>query len=118
MRTRMRGDLTRAMKDRDEISVTALRSAIAAIDNAEAVDLGAAPTAPLGSEHVAGATAGVGSAEAARRVLDRAEVEAIVRAQVDERLAAATEYDTLGAPGRAERLRSEADVLSAYLPAP
>ena len=115
MRTRLRQDLTEAMKAGDTVAVAALRSAIAAIDNAEAVDVASDPTSPLGTEHVAGARAGVGSTEAARRVLTEAEVEAIVRAQMDERRAAAKQYAALGDPNRAERLRRESDVLARYL---
>ena len=59
MRARLRQDLTAAMKARDAVAVTALRSAIAAIDNAEAVEVPGEPTAPVGSEHFAGAVPGL-----------------------------------------------------------
>jgi uncharacterized protein len=39
MRTRLRRDLIVAMEARDDVAVVALRSAIAAIDNAEAVEV-------------------------------------------------------------------------------
>jgi hypothetical protein len=45
IRTRMRRALTAAIKARDRSAVTALRSALAAIDNAEAVDPATTPPA-------------------------------------------------------------------------
>jgi uncharacterized protein YqeY len=118
MRDRLRGDLTAAMKARDEITVAALRSAIAAIDNAEAVPVSSGRAPNTGSRFVAGAAEGVRSAEAPRLVLGEDEVEAIIRAQADERLAAGDQYDALGEGERAERLRSEAAVLARYLATP
>jgi uncharacterized protein len=115
MRDRLRHDLTAAMKARDAIAISALRSAIAAIDNAEAVDVRADGARPATSEHIAGATEGAGSAEAPRRVLTQAEVEAVIRAQVDERVRTAEEYEALGRGEMAERLRGEARVLLGYV---
>jgi uncharacterized protein len=88
----MRRALTAAMKARDRRAVTVLRSALAAIDNAEAVDTAKGPPGeghPAGEGEIAGAAIGVGAAEAARRTLTPAETEAIVRAEVDERQTAA-----------------------------
>lgn len=118
MRTRLRRDLIIAMKARDDVAVVALRSAIAAIDNAEAVDVCEASRHDESSEHIAGASAGVGSAEAERRVLSDADVRAVVRAQADERSQAAQEYEELGRDKIAERLRREAQLLRGYLPEP
>ena len=114
LRSLLRADLRAAMKARDREAVSALRTALAAIDNAEAVQ---APDAPAGqqSEHVAGATAGVGSAEAARRVLSADDVRALLRAQIDERRTEAEVYETGGQADAAARLRREADTLGAYL---
>jgi len=117
VRSRLRRDLTGGLKGRDHVRVVALRSAIAAIDNAEAIDVSDAPPRETSSEHVAGASVGVGSAEAERRLLSDADVNAIIRAQVDERSQAAQQYEKLGRSDVAERLRREADVLRAYVPA-
>jgi uncharacterized protein len=106
------------MKARDEVAVAALRSAIAAIDNAEAVEVRGAERRQASSEHIAGASAGVGSAEAERRPLSDADIEGLVRAQADDRFRAAQEYEELGRDDVAERLRHEAELLRAYLPAP
>jgi hypothetical protein len=58
---------------------------------------------------------GLGAGEVSRRTLTPAEVAATVRVEVDERLAAAVEYQRLGQRAHAERLRGEAGVLSRQL---
>ncbi|WP_078287774.1 hypothetical protein [Mycobacterium sp. D16R24] len=113
LRTTMRTDLTAAMKARNSVAVSALRTAIAAIDNAESVDDTARTR--LDNTHIAGATRGLGSAEAARKVLSPADVRAILRAQIDDRTAEAERYDTLGQAQAAARLRQEAAVIAGYL---
>jgi uncharacterized protein YqeY len=125
MRASLRADLTAALKARDRVAITALRSALAAIDNAEAVpveqplDSAALDSLALdgaaGDEHVAGAATGVGAAEAERHHLTEADVRAIVANEVRERSVAALEYEQLGRNDVAERLRSEAEVLSRHL---
>ncbi len=114
MRTSLRRDLTAALKARDRVAIAALRSALAAIDNAEAV--GGSPAQVTGSEHIAGAAAGLGAAEAVRRDLTDADLHAILETEVQERSAAAAEYEQLGRDDLAERLRSEIDVLRRHLP--
>ncbi|QCH24471.1 Yqey-like protein [Mycobacteroides salmoniphilum] len=113
LRATMRTDLTAAMKTRNGPAVSALRTAIAAIDNAESVDDTARKT--LDNTHIAGATRGLGSAEVARRVLSPADVRAILRAQIDDRATEAERYDTLGQAQAAARLREEAGVIAGYL---
>ncbi|RJQ74429.1 hypothetical protein D5S17_22630 [Pseudonocardiaceae bacterium YIM PH 21723] len=114
MRTTMRTDLTAALKARDKIAATALRSALAAIENAEAVPTDA-PAMTGGSEVFAGAHIGLGAAEAERRVLTEADVRAIVEGEIRDRTDAADEYQQLGRTDAAERLRGEAEVLGRYL---
>jgi hypothetical protein len=108
----MRAALPVAMKARDRVAVAALRSALAALDNAEAVDRPASVDVQLAIEQI---PIGVGAAEVERLVLTPEQVESIVRAEVGERETAAREYEVAGRPERAERLRSEARVLSAHL---
>ncbi|MFF0728549.1 hypothetical protein [Streptomyces sp. NPDC004134] len=115
LRSLMRADLRAAMKARDREVVSALRTALAAIDNAEAVEAPAAAPADQGSEHVAGARSGVGSAEAVRRVLSAEDVRALLREQITERRTEAGGYETAGRADAADRLRREADALAAYL---
>ena len=114
--TRLRGDLTAALKARDSVTVAALRSALTALDNAGAVE---APASRVeGTEHVAGAAAGVGSTDIARRVLTEDDVRAILRSQIEEHARAASEYARIGRDDIAERLQSEAEVLAAYVAGP
>jgi len=111
MPTRLRLALTGALRARDAIAVSALRSALSAIGNAEAVDPGPAPAAGAGSPYIAGAAAGLGATEARRRSLSPAEAEQIIRAEAGERQRAAREYELAGHADQAGRLRREAQVL-------
>jgi uncharacterized protein YqeY len=113
IRQRLRDALSRAMKERDMAAVAALRSTIAAIDNAEAVDRSTAPAA--GDGVIAQAVSGVGAAEAERRTLTEDDVVGIVRAEVADRVEAADGYERAGRMERAERLRAEVAVLDAVL---
>ncbi|MFD7792474.1 hypothetical protein [Streptomyces sp. NPDC059759] len=115
LRSLLRTDLVAATKARRTEAVSALRTAIAVIDNAEAVEAPAQASVHAVSEHVAGAGAGVGSTEAERRVLSLDDVRALLQAQVDDRTGEADRYDTHGQRDAALRLRREADVLSRYL---
>jgi uncharacterized protein len=109
---RLRAALGQALHRRDSIAVAALRSALGAIGNAEAVT-GAAPAAGASSPHLAGARSGLGAGEARRRRLTAAQVGQVIRAEISERRQAAREYERAGHPGRAQRLLAEADVLEA-----
>jgi uncharacterized protein YqeY len=111
VRARLRLALTDALRARDIIAVSALRSALSAIGNAEAVDAGPAAAPGPGSPHVAGAAVGLGATEARRRSLSTAETEQIVRAEAGERQRAAREYERAGHADQADRLRREARVL-------
>jgi uncharacterized protein len=121
IRTRMRRDLTVAMKARDKRAVATLRSTLAAIDNAEAVENEAVDAAAGGGHQrggaIAGAALGVGAAEVERRALTAAETQAIVRRELAERETAANAYERAGQAPHAERLRAEAELLNAYLDA-
>jgi uncharacterized protein YqeY len=117
---RLRQALSEALKARDTIAVSALRSALGAIDNASAVPVtdgtggadGPIGAARTSSPHFAGAAAGLGAGETGRRALSEADARAIVRAEVAERETAAHEYERAGRVDRAGRLRREADVLA------
>lgn len=117
LRARMRTDLVTAMKARERDTVSALRTAIAALDNAEAVEVADDPHAAsrATSEHVAGASVGVGAAETARRTLTADDVRGVLRAQIAERTTEADQYEALGQADAAARLRREADALRPYL---
>jgi uncharacterized protein YqeY len=112
LRQRLRGALAVAMKARDRVAVTVLRSTLAAIDNAEAVDRSAWTGEGLAIGQI---PVGAGAAEVERRVLTEPQVEQIVRAELAEREAAARDYDQAGQRERARQLRSEASFLSEFL---
>lgn len=105
LRQRLRTSLRDALKARDAIAVAALRSAVSAIDNAEAVD----------QAQARGPRLGVGAGDVARRELSTRDVIEVVRAEATARLSAADEYDRLGKPEHATRLRAEAVVLQSLL---
>ena len=109
-RIRLRAALDDALRMRDRIAVSALRSALSAISNAEAISPPSA-VAGAGSPHIAGAVAGLGAGEAQRRAVNAAEADQIVQAEISERLLAASEYERSGHADRAQRLRSEASAL-------
>ncbi|WP_405491676.1 hypothetical protein [Nocardia sp. NBC_00511] len=111
LRDRLRAALPLAMKARDREAVSALRSTLGAIDNAEAVDASDVHAGAIETSAV-----GLGTAERARRHLTESDIEAIVRAEIDDRLTAAKEYDTLtGGSDRAATLRAEAAALTTHL---
>ena len=113
LRVRLRASLTDAMKRRDGIATPALRSALAAIDNAEAVDPAHAPDVRSGP--IAGAVGGLHAGEVPRLELSDDDIADVVRSEITSRKAAAREYERLGRGDDAERLRGEAAVLQRHL---
>lgn len=112
-RQTLRDALLAARKERDATRVSALRSALSAIDNAETPDA-AVVDAPA-SEAIAGGVVGLGAAEVARRELSDTQIRDLLRAEVDERLAAAEQVSGGGHTERAATLRAEAAVLTDLL---
>lgn len=111
VRARLRLALRTALQARDMTTASALRSALGAIGNAEAIHPGPATAAEASSPYFAGTVAGLGAGEAERHELSDADAEEIVRAEVAERQIAASEYDQGGRADQARRLRREAHVL-------
>jgi uncharacterized protein len=99
---------------RDEMA--ALRSLIAAIDNAESVE--ESPPAPGASRetggHIAGARHGLGAADSERRSLSGRELQRIIEAELWERDAQADRFERLGRVDDTARLRREAKVIARY----
>ena len=114
IRDRLHGALRDAMRARDGVAASALRSALAALDNAGAVPAGQGPAAASGP-HFAGAVTGLGAGEVPRRGLAAGEAERIVRAEIAEREAAAAGYEGAGHGEQARRLRQEARILESVL---
>jgi uncharacterized protein YqeY len=106
IRERMKADLIRAMKTRQTARVATLRSALAAIDNAEAVPVGdQTPIIPFVTQ----------SPDVPRKVLSVADIRQLLQKEVDERHAASAEYARLGQPAEAERLQAAAALIASYL---
>lgn len=106
VRVLLRAELTRAMRARDRESVAVCRTALAALDNAEAVPIDDVP--PAGA--VEASAIGVGAAEAQRATLTPAQERAIVEAEIAEREAAAGGLQS-SRPQRAQELLREAALL-------
>ncbi|MGV9800759.1 glutamyl-tRNA amidotransferase [Mycobacterium sp. NPDC003449] len=111
-RDTLRQSLLSARKNRDTGTVSALRSALSAIDNAETPDHGDLDVA---SGPIAGAVTGVGAAEVARRELSDADIRGLIQAEIDERLTAAGQYVSGGHHERAAELRTQVAVLRQLL---
>jgi uncharacterized protein YqeY len=104
LRERIKADLPAAMRERQTIVVATLRSLMAAIDNAGAVEQGS-PSGPV-----------VGRpADVARKTLSDSDVRNIVQAEADERTEALVTYERLGRTSDADRLRKELIVIGRYL---
>ena len=104
---RMREDLTRALKARDQRSVNVLRTTLAAIANAEAPPAPApsAPTAPVVGQLV----------EHARLELSDADLQQIVRHEIADRQDTIDRYLAGGRGVEAEPLVEELVILRSYV---
>ncbi len=100
VRSALAGELRTALKAGKSVTVSGLRAALNALDNA---------TAPHVAERSAVRT------EVAPRKVPRAEIEALLRAAADECSAAARDYQRLGQPERAASLREESLVIEGCL---
>ena len=114
IRAALRAGLTPAMRARDKVATTAIRSALAAIDNAEAVPVEALDTSTAEGP-IAGARLGLGAGEAQRRELTEQDVVTILEGEISARLLAATEVEQAGRSDHGERLRAEAAVLESFV---
>ncbi|MDW4907645.1 hypothetical protein RB628_20405 [Streptomyces sp. ADMS] len=103
------------MRARDKAAVSALRSTLGALDNAEAAPVGVAELRGVALEQ---SPVGAGATEAARRELSEPCVVNVVRAEVAERLEAAAQLTAPAHADRAARLRAEAAVLLRFLDDP
>lgn len=108
LKSRLRVDLTAALKARDMPRAALLRDLIAAIDNAEAVPL-PANAAWQPRDFL------TGSAEIARMALGPEQVRDIIQRAILGREDAAAGYDRLGRPDMAAKLRAEAELARHYL---
>ena len=142
LENRLRAALTAAITGADQLGVPALRSALAAIANAQAVDPATAPPPAVGrfaggpfaggrfaggrfaegrfaeAQFLAGGVVGLGAGEVPRRELREGEAVEILGTEIADRRSAADEFDRLDRPERAARLRAEAEALTGHLPDP
>ena len=107
IRDRLSGALKDAMRQRNADAVSAYRSALSAIANAEAVEPDSGPGLRP--------RIGVGAADVARRNPSDAELIEILEAEVAEREDAAAEYERLGRMEQALTLRAQAAILVRFL---
>ena len=113
LRALLQSSLLPAMRVGDKDTVDVVRSALAAIANAEAVPVDDATALTEGP--IAGAATGVGATEAARRELSDDEVREIVERERQDRIRAAEESEAGGLGTYAARLRTQAAVLAFLL---
>jgi uncharacterized protein len=109
MSDRLRADLRAALKAGRSGEAQVIRGLIAAIDNAQAPPL---PTDRAASDQISFAE---GSAEVERLSLGRAQLRALLLAEIGERERAAAEFDHLGRQDRADDLRAEIAQIRPYL---
>lgn len=104
LRRRLKADLSNAIREGDTELVAVLRTLVAAVDNAEAVELDASHPREV-----------QGWAEVPRRRLAAEDIDRIVRREADELRSAAAEYEQHGQPRQTERLRRRARLADCYL---
>ncbi|TFU03387.1 hypothetical protein EUV02_09420 [Polymorphobacter arshaanensis] len=111
LKRRVRADLGVAIKQRHAAAISALRSLMAALDNAQAV--------PTDAQHVRYVPRDFAdrSAEVARLKLTPADVARLVAHEVESRHAAAAQMAEHGRSDHAEKLLAEAAVLKVYVEA-
>ena len=110
-KTLLRTALRDAQRARQPDAVAVLRETLAAIDNAEAADLSAAP--PVQHGLIAGGVPGLGAGEVARRTLDATTIAALIAHEIDERRTTADTYEAHGRTHEAQVLRAQIAVLVA-----
>lgn len=114
VRAALQAAITVAMKQRDRGALSVYRTALAAIDNAEAITVDAEP--PAGA--IEDSPVGVGRREAERRILTEQDMIDVVRREAQDRLATAESLASSN-PDAAAELRHAASLLTGILdPAP
>jgi hypothetical protein len=107
LRSRLRSALLDARRARDAETVSTIRTALAALENAEAV-----PAHGRASGALEDAPVGAGATEAERRVLSDADERAVLDAEIASLHEAGSAYAG-SVPERAGAVRRAADVLTA-----
>lgn len=84
LRDSLDAELAAALRGRDRAVASAVRSALSALANAEAVPVEAELDTSFGTEHFAGSVAGLGAAEAGRNLLTDEQQRALVAGEIAE----------------------------------
>ena len=103
LRRQLKGDLLLAMKAKDIIAISALRSVLSALDNASAVPASTVAAPVFGR-----------SGDVPRRELSDTDCQSIINGEVSVRALAAEEYVRLGRDDVAARVRAEQAVIERY----
>jgi uncharacterized protein YqeY len=106
LKERLRADLKGALQARESGKVSVVRTLIAALDNAEAVEVEQGPYHSRAFGDPGG--------EVARRELDVCAIHAVLEREAASRVAAAEGYERHGRPEDAARLRAEAALVQSY----
>ena len=104
LRRQLNGDLLLAMKAKDIIAISALRSVLSALDNASAVPASTVAAPVFGR-----------NGDVPRRDLSDTDCQSIISAEVSARARAVEEYTRLGRDDVAARLRAEQAVIERYV---
>lgn len=104
LRRQLNGDLLLAMKAKDIVAISALRSVLSALDNASAVPASTVAAPVFGR-----------NGDVSRRDLSDTDCQSIISAEVSVRARAAEEYARLGRDDVAARLRAEQAVIERYV---
>lgn len=99
--TILQSDLTTALKSRDTVKVSVIRSLLSSIANASAVPLSAAADA-----------VGLYAGDSPRRSIETEEVKRLLEEEIAERTGAASAYTD---PAAIERMQREAGLIEEYL---
>src|SRR4051794_34123159 len=103
IKARLRADLLTAMRARAPVEVALLRALVAALDNAQAIEVGARRHRYVELKF------GDRTAEVPRRELTQADVESLLVREIQERRDAAAQLGEVGQAERAARLAAEAE---------
>ena len=103
LRRQLNTDLLLAMKAKDTIAVSTLRSVLSALDNASAVPASTVAAPVFGR-----------NGDVPRRDISDTDCQRIISAEVSARALAAKEYTRLGRDDVATRLRAEQAIIERY----
>lgn len=115
LRDSLQAALASAMRERDGAVVAAVRSALSAVANAEAVSAPDSLPSATGSVHVAGAVQGLGTAETRRAVISERRQRELVAAEAAELAEHATRLEASGRHEEARAAQRAARVLRELL---